>query len=135
MTVSAPSETPPTADDYEVVPPDISHIEIDDGAPVDNPYSEKQMRLLTEPLYASWEGPPPRDEDGAAPRQFLAAANVGCFATPRESSWGTLRTRIALRPHALSEKFSAHAPVLHPSCRDRIRRGVLGRGSARWRRL
>lgn len=86
MSVTAPRDTPPTADpleDYEVVPPDISGIEIDDGAPVDNPYSEKQMRLLCEPLYASWEGPPAR-EDEPGPRRFLAAANVGCFATTRD---------------------------------------------------
>ncbi|MCA9591748.1 MAG: Uma2 family endonuclease [Myxococcales bacterium] len=77
MTVTAPREG------FEVEPPDVSGIVIDDGAPVDNPYSEKQMRLLTESLYASWGGPPGRDGE-PEPRQFLAAANVGCFASPRE---------------------------------------------------
>jgi hypothetical protein len=57
---------------------DISHIEIEDGEPVDNVYSEKQMRLLTEPLYASWAGPP-TTPDQHAPRKFLALANVGVF--------------------------------------------------------
>ena len=37
--------------------------------------SEKQERLLTTTLYASWGGPPP-EEDGA-PRRFLATAKVG----------------------------------------------------------
>ena len=57
---------------------DISHIQIEDGEPVDNIFSEKQMRLLTESLYASW-----RDEQGA-PRVFAAFANVGLFYALKE---------------------------------------------------
>lgn len=53
--------------------PDVSHIVTEDEAPVDNFPSEKQQRLLTEPLYSSWEGP-------GEGRSFLAAANVGLFA-------------------------------------------------------
>ena len=52
---------------------DISHLEIEDGEPVDNIFSEKQMRLLTESLYASWRNP-----DGSTP-VFAAFANVGLF--------------------------------------------------------
>lgn len=63
--------------------PDISGIVTEDGAPVDDVYSEKQMRLLTEPLYISWQGPPPHAED-PSPRPFLAAANVGLFSAVRE---------------------------------------------------
>lgn len=48
---------------------DINHLVIEDGAPVDNLQSEKQQRLLVEPLYSSKPLPPP----------FLAAANVGLF--------------------------------------------------------
>jgi Putative restriction endonuclease len=48
---------------------DISHLEIEDDTPVDNLQSEKQQRLLVEPLYSSKPIPPP----------FLAAANVGLF--------------------------------------------------------
>jgi hypothetical protein len=48
---------------------DISHLEIEDDTPVDNLQSEKQQRLLVEPLYSSKPVPPP----------FLAAANVGLF--------------------------------------------------------
>jgi hypothetical protein len=40
---------------------------------VDNIFSEKQQRLLTEPLYSSWPGP---GDD----RVFMVAANVGVFA-------------------------------------------------------
>ena len=61
----------------EVLPPearpDVSHIITEDDTPVDNLPSEKQQRLLTEPLYSSWEGP-------GEGRPFLAAANVGLFA-------------------------------------------------------
>jgi hypothetical protein len=52
---------------------DLSHIQTEDGEPVDNIFSEKQMRLLTESLYASW-----RDEEGG-PKVFAAFANVGLF--------------------------------------------------------
>ncbi len=29
----------------------------EEGAPLENLFSEKQQRLLTEPLYSSWAGP------------------------------------------------------------------------------
>ena len=49
--------------------PNIDHIVTEDGAPMDNILSEKQMRLLTEPLYTSWK----------TDRPFVALANVGLF--------------------------------------------------------
>ncbi len=52
--------------------PSLDDIKIDDGAPVDGIYAEKQMRLLVEPLQSSWPGP----GDG---RKFMALANVGLF--------------------------------------------------------
>ncbi len=58
-----------TLDDLEL---DISHLTTEDDQPVDNLPSEKQQRLLTEPLYSS--GFKPKDTD-----IFLAAANVGVF--------------------------------------------------------
>jgi Putative restriction endonuclease len=48
---------------------DISHLTIEDDIPVDNLQSEKQQRLLVEPLYSS----------KALPSPFLVAANVGLF--------------------------------------------------------
>jgi Uma2 family endonuclease len=51
-------------------PPDISNIVTEDDTPVDNLPSEKQQRLLVEPLYSTWT----RDQ------LFLAAANVGIFS-------------------------------------------------------
>ena len=55
---------------------DIQHLITEDEIPVDNWSSEKQRRLLTEPLYSSWTGL----EDG---RPFLASSNVGIFAQAR----------------------------------------------------
>ena len=55
---------------------DIESLVTEDDTPVDNMPSEKQQRLLTEPLYTSWAGP-------GGGRPFLAAANVGVFPEPR----------------------------------------------------
>lgn len=52
--------------------PDLSDVETEDDEPVDSPLVEKEQRLLTEPLYSSWDGP----GDG---RPFWALANVGLF--------------------------------------------------------
>lgn len=49
----------------------------EDDEPVDNIFSEKQQRLLTESLYNSWDGP----EDG---RSFVTLANVGLFYAEHE---------------------------------------------------
>ncbi len=54
----------------EIVAPDISHIVIEDDTPVDNFQSEKQQRLLVEPLYSSW----------SPGNSYIAAANVGIFS-------------------------------------------------------
>ncbi|MCL4202218.1 MAG: Uma2 family endonuclease [Pirellulaceae bacterium] len=58
------------------VRPDVEHLVTEDDTPVDNVYSEKQQRLLTEPLYSSpaWAG------EG---RRFIALANVGLFYAVR----------------------------------------------------
>lgn len=65
-----------TAEPPPVLPPEVlpdyDAIVTEDGAPVDNIYSEKQQRLLTEPLYSSWPGP-------GEGRPFIAATNVGVF--------------------------------------------------------
>ncbi len=58
------------------IAPDISDLITEDDTPVDNLPSEKQQRLLTEPLYSSWAGP-------GRGRSFLAAANVGVFYLAR----------------------------------------------------
>src|SRR5262249_50880005 len=50
----------------------------EDAEPVDTIFSEKQQRLLTEPLYSSWT-PLPEEEQPDRPRPFWAAANVGIF--------------------------------------------------------
>ena len=56
----------------------VNALVTEDDEPVDNVFSEKQQRLLTEPLYSSWT-PPPEEEPSGHPRPFWAAANVGVF--------------------------------------------------------
>lgn len=53
----------------DIVAPDYTHLVTEDDTPVDNFQSEKQQRLLVEPLYSSWMPGSP----------FIAAANVGLF--------------------------------------------------------
>ncbi len=54
--------------------PRLDDLVTEDDTPVDNMFSEKQQRLLTEPLYSSWD----------PGRLFLAAANVGLFYAVRQ---------------------------------------------------
>lgn len=56
--------------------PDNSLLITEDGAPVDNFFTEKQQRLLVEPLYGSW-----KPADG---RPFRAVCNVGLFHAYKE---------------------------------------------------
>ncbi len=63
---AAPASSP---EEEYVTHVDVSHLVTEDDTPVDNPFSEKQMRLLTEPLYSSWNPGMP----------FVAMANVGLY--------------------------------------------------------
>jgi len=55
---------------WEMPPrPDISHLVTEDETPVDNIFSEKEQRLLTEPLYSSWQ----------PGRPFAVFANVALY--------------------------------------------------------
>ena len=62
----------------ELLPPElypcVEHLVTEDNKAVDSVFSEKQMRLLTEPLFSSWQG---RNEG----RKFVAFANVGLFCS------------------------------------------------------
>ncbi len=64
-------ETAGTLDwDEDAIPrPDVSNLITEDDTPVDNQFSEKQMRLLTESIHASWHPGFP----------FVAMANVGVY--------------------------------------------------------
>lgn len=55
--------------------PDTSPMVTEDDTPVDNLFSEKQQRLLTESLYNAWNG-------GGQP--FVVMANVGLFFSVRQ---------------------------------------------------
>ncbi len=52
--------------------PNVDHLVTEDDTPVDNVFSEKQQRLLSEPLFSSWAGP-------GEGRPFVAMSNVGLF--------------------------------------------------------
>jgi Uma2 family endonuclease len=56
-------------EEMEIPRPDVSNLITEDDTPVDNQFSEKQMRLLTESIHASWRPGFP----------FVAMANVGVF--------------------------------------------------------
>jgi Uma2 family endonuclease len=56
----------------------VQHLVTEDDQPVDNPFSEKQQRLLTAALYSSWT-PPPDEAHPDEARSFWAAASVGLF--------------------------------------------------------
>jgi Uma2 family endonuclease len=62
------------ADPQLAVRPCLDNVVTEDDTPVDNIFSEKQQRLLTEPLYSSWD----------PGRVFLATANVGLFYAVRQ---------------------------------------------------
>jgi Uma2 family endonuclease len=71
--MAAPVTLAPEQQAVPTLPPEaipcVDNLVTEDDTPVDNVYSEKQQRLLTEPLYSSWP----------SERSFLAAANVGMF--------------------------------------------------------
>jgi hypothetical protein len=52
--------------------PNIDHLVLEDGQPVESIFAEKLYRLLAETLYTSWSGP-------GNGRPFLVVANVGLF--------------------------------------------------------
>ena len=56
----------------EILRPDISHLVTEDDTPVDNIFSEKQMRLLASSLYSGWAGP----SDG---RPYVSMTNVALY--------------------------------------------------------
>jgi hypothetical protein len=52
--------------------PNLDELVLEDDTPLDNIFTARQERLLTEPLDVSWAGP-------GEGRPFLALANVGLF--------------------------------------------------------
>ena len=66
-----------TAHLEEIEEPDVSHLITEDDEPVDNPFSEKQQRLLVDTLHCSWS------KEQRQERSFVAFANVGLFFVPK----------------------------------------------------
>lgn len=62
---------------YETPVVDASHLMTEDDTPVDNFFSERQMDLLIDTLYASWRGP-------TVGRPFMAMANVALYFALRQ---------------------------------------------------
>lgn len=62
---------------YETPVVDASHLVTEDDTPVDNFFSERQMDLWVDTLYASWRGP-------MAHRPFMAMANVALYFALRQ---------------------------------------------------
>jgi Uma2 family endonuclease len=71
-------ELPMSAEEYEEFEAAVAQLITEDDTPVDNPFSEKQQRLLAETLYTGWT-PPPNEEHPQGGREFWGAANVGLF--------------------------------------------------------
>jgi len=73
MSSEAPAQPPMSVSEHRPLPvelhPNIDHLVTEDGAPVDNQFSEKQQRLLVEVLYCSWQ----------PGETFVAMSNVGLF--------------------------------------------------------
>jgi Uma2 family endonuclease len=70
-TTTVDTEHPPlTEEEIAFFHAEMAKLVTEDDAPMDNIFSEKQQRLLTEPVYSSW------NSDG---RSFVAMANVGLF--------------------------------------------------------
>lgn len=61
----------------------IENLITEDDEPVDNIFSEKHQRMLTETLYSSWK-PISDEEQPNLSRPFFAAANVGIFFSVHE---------------------------------------------------
>lgn len=65
------AEAAHSLDPADVIFVDTSHLVTEDDEPLDNPFQERQQRLLVDSLYASWSGCD----------NFVALANVGVFGS------------------------------------------------------
>ncbi len=61
----------------------VERLVTEDDEPVDNIFSAKHQRLLTETLYSSWK-PLPDEEHPNQPRSFFADSNIGIFFSVHE---------------------------------------------------
>ncbi len=61
----------------------VERLITEDDTPVDNLFSERQQKLLTDSLYASWQISTGKKKSR---RKFLAMANVGLFPAPEQEA-------------------------------------------------
>jgi hypothetical protein len=88
----------PSLEEWDVPVPDIDQLETESDQPMIRIFTDKQSRLLIEPLYSPWSRP-------GGDRPFLALANVGFFHTYREPALVpnillSLDVQLAGSPHA-----------------------------------
>ena len=103
----------------------VDQLVTEDDTPVDTIFSEKQMRLLTEPLYSSWQGP-------GAQRSFVVLANVGVFPSINEPPVvPDVLLSLDVRLRAAHRKAQLHLHAVGnrqgTRCRDRNRVQPRGR--------
>ena len=92
---------------------DVSHLVTEDDTPVDNPYSEKLMRLLVASLYASWD----------PGRPFVAMANVGVFISlnrPPVVPGVLVSVDTTVPPDLMSKEHSAYFTWLYGKSPDLV---------------
>jgi Uma2 family endonuclease len=80
--------------EYEIPPealPNYDKIVIEDGAPVESIFAEKQYSLLTDTLRANWPGP-------GEGRPFQVFANVGLFVSPTDRVAPDVMLSVDVRP-------------------------------------
>ena len=79
MVVCYPADDVPMMEDPDnpgTLIPDDTWLITEDGVPVDSAITEKESRLLTEPLYTNWSGLDGKDN-------FMAMSDIGLFFSPR----------------------------------------------------
>lgn len=74
------------AETFEDLDEFVENLVTEDDTPVDNIFSAKEQRLLTEILYSSWT-PTIVEDNSTIPRAFFADANIGLYYSKYESAY------------------------------------------------
>jgi Uma2 family endonuclease len=101
-----PQQASVWVDEEEIPRPDVSNFITEDDTPVDNLFSEKQMRMLTEALHASWNPGFP----------FVAMANVAVYVAmnrPAIVPDVLLTTRVEPLPEILEKEHRSYFSWLY----------------------
>jgi len=99
---------------------DVSHLVTEDDQPVENPFQDKQMRLLTESLYTSWQPDFP----------FVAMSDVGFFFSLSEDPLVPdvlVSTRVSLPKDLMSKKHRSYFAWIYGKVPDIVVEIVSGK--------